>query len=115
MSSAILAFLSSVLYLFGLLVIVIPVSSVVTVLYVLLEPLQSCGLFPNWMQYLFRNFVQLPLRCARRIANPHGAHHQQSTTAAANQNHNRTQPTTEDPSLTTVRVETVTSAEPKGP
>ena len=71
MSSAVGAILVRVLYLFGLLVIVIPISSVVTVFYVLLEPLQSCQLFSNSMQYLFRNFVQWPLRVAKRIVSPH--------------------------------------------
>lgn len=79
MSSAICTFIVRVLYLFFLLVIVIPISSVVTVVYVLLEPLQSCQLFSNSMKFLFENFVQWPLCVGKQIVSTHQRRSQSSS------------------------------------
>lgn len=112
MSSASLACLSTLFYLLRLLIIVIPVSSLVTILYVFVEPLQSCQLFSNWQKYLFRNFVQWPLRCAKGIVNPHCQEEQPSQkpevqSSAVVQNHHHRPPNQPDsePTLTVVRVE----------
>ncbi|KPM06829.1 hypothetical protein QR98_0053080 [Sarcoptes scabiei] len=56
-------------YLVWLILVVIPISSVFTTFYIVLQPFQSCHLSPRLMRYLFENFVFLPKRFARKVFN----------------------------------------------
>lgn len=59
--------LTSILYILLLVLLIIPLSSIISLLYILLEPFQACGLFPNWSHYLFSNFIQLPLNTTEAV------------------------------------------------
>lgn len=54
-------------YLILLILIIIPISSLMTFLYVIIQPFQACNLLPTLMQFLFHNFVSLPKRCCAKI------------------------------------------------
>ena len=59
--------ITSITYFIVLIFLIIPISSLATVVYVLIEPFQTCNLLPKLMQYLFAHFVQLPLHTAEHI------------------------------------------------
>lgn len=60
-------FLLSLGYFLLLILIVWPISSLITFFYILIQPLQSCNLLPRLMILLFNNFVTLPRHCALKI------------------------------------------------
>ena len=73
-----------VLFVF-LYLLVIPVVSVATVLYVIALPVQSCGLSSNWMKSYFQCVVQAPRNCSTRIL-ALGKRHQETPNDSGEQN-----------------------------
>jgi hypothetical protein len=56
--------MTSIAWVLVLLLIAIPIGLVMSGIYVLLQPFQSCGLMKRTMEFLLENCIHLPLKCA---------------------------------------------------